>query len=82
MTARELAHTWMDELSDEEFNAMMSVLRIIHNHSKNSQKKKSVKGAWSFAADQKLVSLEKSAWEAAAVEKHMKFMEDNRNENS
>ncbi len=72
MTTRELAHTWIDELNDEAFNAVMSVLKIFHEQS-NSTKNKSLRGAWSFAADPELIPLEKSAWESAAAEKHIKL---------
>ena len=61
MTTRELAHTWIDELNDEAFNAVMSVLKIFHEQS-NSTKNKSLRGAWSFAADPELRGYIFSGW--------------------
>ncbi|MBQ5563295.1 MAG: hypothetical protein IIT39_07910 [Clostridia bacterium] len=81
MSTRELAHNWIDELNEEDFNTLMAVLKIIHEHSKNTPQK-SVRGAWSFAADPAKRALEKTAWETAAVEKHLKLMEEMKNENS
>ena len=80
MSTREWAYNMIEELTEEDFNTLIGVLKVMHEHSKRI-KKKSVRGAWSFAANPDLVPLEEGAWEKAAVEKHLQILEDMKNEN-
>ena len=85
MSAREWAYSMIDELADEEFNALMAIVQVMRKNSPNMKKKsniKSLKGVLHKFADPSKIPLEKTAWESAAVEKHLKFLEDVKNENS
>lgn len=85
MSTREWAYSMIEELTEEEFNALMAIVQVMH---KNSQEKKSksnihsLKGILHEYADPSKIPLEKTAWAEAAAEKHLKFLEEMKNENS
>lgn len=84
MSTREWAYNMIEELTEEEFNALMAIVKVMH---KNSQKKpksniSSLKGILHEYADPSKIPLEKTAWAEAATEKHLKFLEEMKDENS
>ena len=86
MRTREWAYRMIDELTDEEFNALMAIVQVMHKNSqsvkKNSCELDEIMGIFHDVADTSKVPLEKTAWENAAVEKHLKFLEEMKSENT
>ena len=85
MAGRELAYNLIDELTEEQFHAVMVVLQSMHreNHTPENETDKldSIMGILHEYADPSKIPLEKTAWAEAAAEKHLKFLEEMKNEN-
>ncbi|MDD7295069.1 MAG: hypothetical protein PUG85_06585 [Oscillospiraceae bacterium] len=67
MSTRELVHSMIDELSEEQLQALIILLGGTISK-KNTVK--SVRGIFSDCANPDLIPLEKDAWERAAAEKY------------
>ena len=67
MSTRELAYKMIDELTDEELNAFITLFCKITG---KSEKKKSARGIWHSAANPELIPLEEGAWERAVAERY------------
>ncbi len=71
MSTRELVHTMIDQLSDEQLQALAVILGYTTQKETESQPTpSSVRGIFSNCADAECVPLEKEAWERAVVKKH------------
>ena len=85
MSTREWSYSMIDELTDEAFNVIVYMMKIMPKKSQIASDDASdldkIMGIFHDAADPHKISLEKTAWETAAVEKHLKFLEDMKNEN-
>lgn len=84
MQTREWAYSMIDELTDEEFNALIIILKSMNKTSQKKTKSNigSLKGILHEYADPSKIPLEETAWAEAASEKHLKFLEETRDENN
>lgn len=77
MNGREIAYALIDELSEEQFDALMVILQSMHmeNQNKYHDKLDSIMGIFHDYADISKIPLEKEAWAEAVTEKHLQNME-------
>ncbi len=84
MSTREMAYSMIDNLDEEQLNALVVILRGMMKEEPPKEKKSaaSLCGIFHDVANPELIPLEKTAWEQAAVEKHIAFLEEMKHENS
>lgn len=85
MSTRAWIYNMIDELAEEEFNALAAMVEILYKNSQNKKSKRSissVKGILHEYADPSKIPLEETAWAEAAAEKHLKFLEEMKDENN
>jgi len=84
MSTREIAYSMIDNLDEEQLNALVVILRGMMKDTPPKEKKSaaSLCGIFHDVANPDLIPLEKTAWEQAAVEKHIRFLEEQNRENS
>lgn len=84
MSTREIAYSMIDNLDEEQLNALVVILRGMMKEKLTKEKKSaaSLCGIFHDVANPELIPLEKTAWEQSAVEKHVKFLEEMNRENS
>ncbi|MBR1529516.1 MAG: hypothetical protein IJ642_09480 [Oscillospiraceae bacterium] len=84
MSTREIAYSMIDHLDEEQLNALIVILRGMTKEEPPKKKKSaaSLCGIFHDVANPDLIPLEKTAWEQAAVEKHIRFLEEMNSENS
>lgn len=84
MSTREIAYGMIDRLDEEQLNALLVILGgLVHDEKpKEKIKAASVRGIFHDVANPELVPLEKYAWEQAAVEKHIRQMEEMKHDHS
>ncbi len=78
MSTREMATKMLDGLNEEQ---LITVVRFISNLKQNNQNSvnnevDALCGIFHDVANPDLIPLEKTAWEQAAVEKHVRFLEE------
>ena len=81
MSTRETAYSMIDNLDEEQLNALIVILRGMTKQ-KPLKEKKSARGIFHDVANPELIPLEKEVWENAAVEKHLRILEEIKHENS
>ena len=85
MSTRAWVYSMMDELAEEEFDALATMVEVLYKNSQNKKPKRSissVKGILHEYADPSKIPLEETAWAEAAAEKHLKFLEEMKDENN
>ncbi len=84
MSTREIVYGMIDQLDDEQLNAIRVILGGLVAEKPKSKKRSaaSLCGIFQDVADPDKTPLEKGAWEQAAVEKHIRITEESVNENS
>ena len=83
MSIREKLYNMLENLSEEQLEGLFQFLSNFVSVNKNSDTDEidELMGIFHDAADTSKIALEKTAWESAAVEKHLTILEGN-NENS
>ena len=81
MSTREMLYQDIAVLTDEQVEKLAEFVRSI-KQSSHSETKKSARGIFHDVANPEMIPLEKKAWEEAAVEKHIKALEEMNSENS
>ena len=78
MSTIETAYSMMSRLDEEQLNALIVILRGMTKEEMPKPKKSaaSLCGILHEYANPDLIPLEKTAWEQAAVEKHVRFLEE------
>lgn len=86
MGTREWAYSMIEELTDEEFHALMVIVQSMRKHSEEPANRftnhQSARGFLHQYANPSLLSSEEGVWEQAAAEKYLSNMEEPRRENS
>lgn len=84
MSTREKVYSMVDRLNEEQLNALFVILGGMLHEEKPKVKKSaaSLRGVFHDAANQELIPMEKGAWEQAAVEKHIRLLEEIKHDNS
>ena len=84
MSAKEMAYSMIDTLTEEELNAIIVILNGLTKEKKSKPKKSaaSLKGIFHDVADPAKVPFEREAFANAVVENHKQFLEDSWNDNN
>jgi len=83
MSTREKLYNMLENLSEEQLEGLFQFLSNFVSVNKNNDTDEldGLMGIFHDAADTSKIALEKTAWENAAVEKHLTILEEN-DENS
>ncbi len=86
MSTREKAYYMIDRLNEEQLNALVTFLSgFLPDEPITKTKKKSAAdlcGIFHDVADPEKAALEKTAWEQAAIDKHIRISEESANEDT
>ena len=84
MSTKEIVYGMIDQLNDEQLNAIRIILGGLITDKPKSEKKSAstLCGIFHDVADPEKIPLEKTVWEQAAIEKHFRITEESANENS
>ncbi len=83
MSTREIAYQMIDALDEEQLITVVTFINNLKQEKQNvSDEVDALCGIFHDVANPNLIPLEKNAWEQAAVEKHIKFLEEMKRENS
>ena len=84
MSTKEKVHSMVDSLNEEQIRALFVILDgMIHEEKPKAKKTAaSIRGILHEYANPDLIPFEKDAWPEAAVEKHRRFLEEEKNDNS
>ena len=84
MSTREKAYYMIDRLNEEQLNALVTFLSGFLPDEQMTKKKSAADlcGIFHDVADPEKAALEKTAWEQAAIEKHIRISEESANEDT
>ncbi|MCH5349107.1 MAG: hypothetical protein J1E40_07275 [Oscillospiraceae bacterium] len=84
MSTKDKVHSMVDSLNEEQIRALFVILDgMIHEEKPKAKKTAaSIRGILHDVANPDLIPFEKDAWAEAAVEKHIRFLEEEKNDNS
>jgi len=76
MSTTQMLYDVITEMTEEEKRALLLILRTPRQKKQREEDVDAVMGILHNYANPDLIPLEKTAWEQAAVEKHVRFLEE------